>query len=101
VEVEVEAPSRVLLLAGLERLELERLARRVQGTHLSERATIGREGEGRLARVLALFIIGRAAVIVGGKTKARREAFETGVGPTMMAIREALAEVLAPPIRPG
>jgi CRP/FNR family cyclic AMP-dependent transcriptional regulator len=71
VAVEVEALSRVPLLAGLERPELELLAGEFREHTFPEGATITREGR-RGARVLAFFIIaeGRASVVVGGETKA-------------------------------
>jgi CRP-like cAMP-binding protein len=73
VAVEVEALSRVPLLAGLERTELELLADRFREHTFPEGATITREG-GRGARVLAFFIIaeGRASIAVGGERKATR-----------------------------
>jgi CRP-like cAMP-binding protein len=71
VAVEVEALSRVPLLACLERPELERLAARFSEHTFSKGATITREGA-RGARVLAFFIIaeGQAAVVHAGERKA-------------------------------
>jgi CRP/FNR family transcriptional regulator, cyclic AMP receptor protein len=71
VAVEVDALSHVPFLAGLERPELERLAGQFKEHTFPEGAVITREGE-RGARVLAFFVIaeGRAAVEVGGETKA-------------------------------
>ena len=70
--VEVEALSRVQLLAGLERADLERLAGQFKEHTFPEGAAITREGE-RGARVLAFFVIaeGSASVAVGGETKAK------------------------------
>ena len=69
--VEVDALSRVPLLAGLTRPEVERLAGQLREHTFPAGATITREGA-RGARVLAFFIIaeGRASVVVGGETKA-------------------------------
>ena len=69
--VDVEVLSRVWLLEGLERQELEPLADAFREHTFPEGATITREGA-RGARVLAFFIIaeGRASVVVGGERKA-------------------------------
>ncbi len=69
--VEVEALSRVPLLAGVGRPELEALAGQFREHTFTKGATITREGA-RGARVLAFFIIaeGRAAVVHAGERKA-------------------------------
>ena len=69
--VEVDALKHVPLLAGLAPEELERLAGQFREHTFPQGAVVTREGE-RGPRVLAFFVIaeGRAAVIVGGETKA-------------------------------
>jgi CRP/FNR family transcriptional regulator, cyclic AMP receptor protein len=71
VAVEVDALTKVPLLAGLDRPELERLGGLFTEHTFPQGAVITREGE-RGARVLAFFVIaeGSASVTVGGERKA-------------------------------